>query len=809
MAPPKFDWNPHNYLFESRGPFSEIETYTPLAEDFYAPPPVTGSLLANYNFLPQSASMPTTQANMAAQIPKSHESHASVPIAQAAIASQILSAALEGHTNISVEDTQPPKATTADTRTPSVHQPIKISPPSQFDHSRPFVLNGQMVYPLPGGFQPPPNSVPLPITVLGDSNLQHQVPTNGSFLSPPYPVPMPLPLMMPQGPGGHHPMMFPNGGPHLEGGFPLTPYMPQFAPGLISLSELTKSQIQGIRNQVKHIDNQLLNEKRQVDETFLQRQRSELMGFIEKMETMLQTQLGQETNHASMLHLNGKTGDKTIMSNRVGSTETLRMAAIETENKKPIRSRLFAESAEELGEKNIAIAPPIPLFVPASQQPASHTQSEGPKAAIESKPSTRPEPVPNSRLTVAAAKAPPFQPRAHTMGNLSHSGSVGDTSGQKLRDSVALPNPALTAPQCEAPDHQSAANLSSEIGHLIPHSGEAYPTLSQVQSMQASQIFDGNQSALFQRAHTFRASLSGYDGVSKPYLIGTLPSGMHLGEGSEFLYSRPLTQDEVRARHLYWGDAPRSVLKGSGLPKFDGKDFYPPSPVKGMARLATKSGAHKPSTPASLAFESLFTNPQLPGYHTPPQLRTKANEQNIVSTPIRALLQGDIIGFQSPSPRPATYTFDSRLPQNWSATYNSDNEGSNNSQIAQSTNSANPIPEDFSTLFAFTSAPQHHSTPFAAAGDFQPSTPQSEVCGGLDERKDEEPASVDSWGAPKNGKENAYEDIVDLTSIKTNTNDSQDSSSTVEIRLSPNTKITSPKRASGTVSAKRQDNLYG
>jgi hypothetical protein len=37
-----------------------------------------------------------------------------------------------------------------------------------------------------------------------------------------------------------------------------------------------------------------------------------------------------------------------------------------------------------------------------------------------------------------------------------------------------------------------------------------------------------------------------------------------------------LTEVEKKARNVYWGKLP----KGTGLPKFDGKDFYAPSPQK-------------------------------------------------------------------------------------------------------------------------------------------------------------------------------------------------------------------------------------
>lgn len=68
------------------------------------------------------------------------------------------------------------------------------------------------------------------------------------------------------------------------------------------------------------------------------------------------------------------------------------------------------------------------------------------------------------------------------------------------------------------------------------------------------------------------------NGSPKPYLVGELPPGMNAERAwdTDYVYPRQLTEDELRARHMYWGNAPRHLQ--SGLPKFDGKDFYPPSP---------------------------------------------------------------------------------------------------------------------------------------------------------------------------------------------------------------------------------------
>ncbi|OAQ99595.1 hypothetical protein LLEC1_03478 [Akanthomyces lecanii] len=74
-----------------------------------------------------------------------------------------------------------------------------------------------------------------------------------------------------------------------------------------------------------------------------------------------------------------------------------------------------------------------------------------------------------------------------------------------------------------------------------------------------------------------------------PYLIGMTPTGGNSDKAREagYQYVRDLTDDELRARHMYWGKAPHHLQRG--LPKFDGKDFYPPSPTKNRSSESNDS----------------------------------------------------------------------------------------------------------------------------------------------------------------------------------------------------------------------------
>ena len=73
---------------------------------------------------------------------------------------------------------------------PSMPQPIRISHPSQFDHSKPFMFNGQLVYPIPPGHLPPSHALPIPASMVGNPNLGPSVLPPAGFLMPQPVMPM-------------------------------------------------------------------------------------------------------------------------------------------------------------------------------------------------------------------------------------------------------------------------------------------------------------------------------------------------------------------------------------------------------------------------------------------------------------------------------------------------------------------------------------------------------------------------------------------------------------------------------------------
>jgi len=272
-------------------------------------------------------------------------------------------------------------------------------------------------------------------------------------------------------------------------------------------------------------------------------------------------------------------------------------------------------------------------------------------------------------------------------------------------------------------------------------------------------------------------------------------------QATDLIYSRPLTDEEIRARYLYWGKAPRDVQ--SGLPKFDGKDFYPPSPFKEKARLVTNTTTPQELVTPLPTFDHVFANHDAAVYRTPSPVPSRSGLQNVAPTPTQIFLENSIIGFQSPSPRPSSYRYEaSALPDmlmNHGAMGSSDNN--------PSTPSANPnasVSEDFTDLFLERGVPGYRSpTPPPPGSEISerkiveneeiPVTPKNRRLDEETDGEDDETGTLDSWGAPTNSSRWIQESTDRGTSIDPATIDSHSDTSTVEITLSPKVKNISPK----------------
>jgi hypothetical protein len=431
---------------------------------------------------------------------------------------------------------------------------IQTAPPSQFDQRRPFFFNGQWMYPVNGPFQPHPGAIGGPYMPMS------------MHMHMPMPMPMTAPPAAPTGRRAGtssqplqlgSPIKFTGPvatqaqarGSSIPGAMvPAVPGVPAFgaiqapaAPPISSIrpSEITRKQIGIFRKSLKYHEDQLQYNRHQIDEKDTEHKIQKYREDIARFECMMQAQIEDEKQRGyPPLTDKERSPEGSSGSEQKLSSESDKAAAngYPTEQKASVSVPSAAENNQKaLNTKGAH---------PASGSSSSQLTDDTPKS---------------SGLPTGAALAPPFQPRKE------------GTSAQTVVDH--------TGPMWNVPTYQKQG-VYSPYGQYGSQPWDA-STLSVASPMYTSsdgQEFDPNVTSVTSK---------GYLGV--PYLVGSLPRGMNprTAKDLDYQYSRELTEDELRARHIYWGKVPRSAVRG--LPKYDGRNFYPPTPTKDAR--ATLSGA--------------------------------------------------------------------------------------------------------------------------------------------------------------------------------------------------------------------------
>lgn len=506
---------------------------------------------------------------------------------------------------------------------------FKISPPQQFDVSKPFMYHGQLVCPVPAGFQLPQNAQMLPISMLGNPGMlpgPFAAPP-GMFFQPPYPTPIPLQMhLMGQQPrmsAGNEPLQ-----PQilLPGTFPQQSFMPHAGfqgmmhptpQPLVNITNATsvpqlppiptthanhpptatKAQLHVLRQHLKYYENQLANNRHQIDERHMNIQRAYISKQIDILQTRLNSQLIQfgsdprafrtpsgngAYDHAAAPHTSSTRQGNQMRHDMLGFAMSQRLPVAQTSPR----------SSNSRGESRSDVA--------TNKADESQVQTPPNNSSANAQSSSQMDSSSRARLIAAAAKAPPFQPRSlnvHPVTDTKQTSPESDP-GYDVRE---LTNPEETDEEIEArllakasywgaparianpvllPDSPLPASMP-RAKSTHESSGRNYHTVAPAFARQSTLSFANEHSATSQ----YERAGSAEHGV--PYLVGyhaprsDAHVGMRHGQQEEFVYSRELTVDEMRARYLYWGQAPRDLQQG--LPKYDGRDFYPPSPVKTSA----------------------------------------------------------------------------------------------------------------------------------------------------------------------------------------------------------------------------------
>lgn len=410
---------------------------------------------------------------------------------------------------------------------------VKISPPEYFDHSKPFMYNGQQwmfpIFPSPySGFMgmPPPG-----------------------YGGPPVPgAPMMMPPHMAMGP-----MMGPMGAmgvqsnqlnmhtiPSAPASTRQTTPQPPSKPPISSIrpSQISRKQIDGLKANLKYHEDQLLFNKHQIDEKDMLNKIQMLNADIERFERVHQCQVEYEERHYPRGDQMKEESSSASGRSSAPSTKTSQSQSEESKESKATTATTALQQKlrkKERSRDSVGLNSNKSSTASYSFEDVSRDQVLGPMSSGK-----------KSTLPSGAALAPIFQPRM--------------ASASAIPVSISHPQHWQSTTTDEV---LSQEQLGAVEERLVAAGTKAWG-LGQEASRSPAQSKSPQQNGE----------------LGAPYLIGTLPRGSHLysTQRIEYDYNRQLTNEERRARFLYWGKAPRSFRQG--LPKYDGRNFYPASPIK-------------------------------------------------------------------------------------------------------------------------------------------------------------------------------------------------------------------------------------
>lgn len=392
--------------------------------------------------------------------------------------------------------------------------PVRLSPPEQFDHSRPFFFNGQWIMPSTPHYY-----------AYGMPQFPG-FPTHGVMNPAMLPVrPSEVPMTQSKTAKSEQPIEKVSHTDTSTASHSAPSIGTKSQPPISSIrpSEITKKQIDVLRGSLRYLEDQLQYNKHQIDEKWMDQQAQLVRQQIQQFEKNLESQLRFEDSH----YPPKKYPEGSSTSSNCVDKSTSSMSADTSSDASYGRSK--SHPAKEQPRLK-------------SSQSFSVSRSMGNTISASHLPHTA---TPASTLPVHAALAPPFHPRT---------------------DGIA-----------SAPANSSKHNARTPGDTSSPNS-------------------------------SLRGSASQREKKSRrPYLVGQLPAGVTEDQAhdTDYIYVRDLTEDELRARHMYWGKAPSHLQRG--LPKFDGKDFYPPSPERNRPSEASSvRGLNSAPSPVQKPVFDLF-----------------------------------------------------------------------------------------------------------------------------------------------------------------------------------------------------------
>ena len=442
--------------------------------------------------------------------------------------------------------------------------PVEDSHPEKFDHTKPYYYNGHLVLPIQG-------HAPM---ILPNSYTPQGVAGSQAVLAPPRMAhmghPSTVPMFTPPGffPGSYGPTPAPAGSQathaysHRAGQL-VTPPMSS-----IRASDVTKQQLNHLRHSLQYLETQLLYNKHQIDEKAVRERADRFRSDIREFEHKLKMQLDYE----AMYYPNQSQGSEPLVT-----------APYNTSSRPPSMKENRSDNVTRDGSVDSGKQ----LANLGNKESSSHSRRRGKGQKN------------RNAIGINAFRCDAEQAKSTALDELvaHHRDVLG------LEKKYCLPAGSAFAQSFQFGSVSGDGQNESQPWRGGDENNQSQPVANDAQKERKD--YD-----VTQHANAYLAGGTAYTGVQNsmsavpalrpaPYLVGKLPQGVNPfgAHATDYFYPRELTEEEKRARHVYWGQVP---TKGTGLPKFDGKDFYPPSPVKAEGKIpsnppvrAERSGADR------------------------------------------------------------------------------------------------------------------------------------------------------------------------------------------------------------------------
>ncbi|PQE27815.1 kinase subdomain-containing protein [Rutstroemia sp. NJR-2017a WRK4] len=390
-----------------------------------------------------------------------------------------------------------------------------------------------------------------------------------------------------------------------------------------------------LRQHLMSLDNHIANHSLQ-DDYHASNQRQTLIDEISRLKSLLQAAQNPSHNFQA---------PKNHVPSTTNAHDSLSSQASE-DHHKPISTTA--------GISNINTNMNDQTYSGYTSQPVPSVQSidsPSPQEYMSKKFST---PIVGSRLPATAAMAPPFQPRSQAPLTAAQMevfamtspgrNSPPATPESQLERQQRLLNRAETRWDDSAVGTSLVSMPRSQTMHAPSYQNRPVP----VPAFRRSDTYPICSSELhaITNAPKVASQAARVLPSAVPYLRGHLTDvgGTGHGKYSGFEYCRPLTEAENTAREIYFGTNTQNKSTRD-LPKFDGQDFYPPSPVRGSSTIPTTRGGGKSVMDWDTHCKNLFLTPQKAQTSPPSPVRATASSQALAATAERSF--SDKFSFQA------------------------------------------------------------------------------------------------------------------------------------------------------------------